>query len=211
MNKPEEEILVFPTSLFKELGYFHGFDDDVDKYIQSITEAARFVPRSPAEGDPSLKQIIPYVLIRFKNLIYRYKRTRRGEEERLHTKYSIGVGGHINPFDKFDLFAAAKSVVEMAMEREVAEEVIIDTTYSSLCVGLLNDDSNEVGRVHFGIVYQLDVKEPKVEIREKGSFTQGSFVDAESLRREIDLFETWSQILIESYVVKCIGKKGYHQ
>ena len=211
MSKPEEEILVYQTSLFKELGYFNGFCPNVEKYIQPITDAARFVPRPSAEEDPSLKQIIPYVLIRYKDHYYRYKRTRRGEEERLHAKYSIGVGGHINPFDKFDLFAATKSVIEMAMEREVAEEVIIDTTYTAKCVGLLNDDSNEVGQVHFGIVYQLDVDEPKVEIREKGSFTQGSFVDVSSLRRDFDLFETWSQILIESYVFNGMEKKECHQ
>ena len=201
MNKQTEEILVFPTSLFKELGYFHGFCDDVEKYVQPITEAARFVPRLPAEEDPSLKQIIPYVMIRHRDHIFRYKRTRRGEEERLHTKYSIGVGGHINPFDKFDLFAATKSVIEMGMEREVAEEVIIDTTYSTLLVGLLNDDSNEVGQVHFGVVYQLVVDEPKVVIREKGSFTQGEFVDPVSLKRDFDLYETWSQILIKAYLL----------
>lgn len=205
MNKPEEEILVFPTPLFKELGYFHGFSSDVEKFFQPITEAARFVPRPSAEEDPFLKQIIPYVMIRHRDLIFRYKRTRRGEEERLHTKYSVGVGGHINPFDKFDLFAATTSVIEMGMEREVAEEVIIDTTYSTLPVGLLNDDSNEVGQVHFGIVYQLVLDEPKVEIREKGSFTQGDFVDMNSLQRDFDLFETWSQILIESYLLKGEG------
>ena len=206
MNKQEEEILVYQTSLFKELGYFNGFCDNVGKYIQPITEAAQFVPRSSAEEDPSLKQIIPYVIILHKDHIYRYKRTRRGEEERLHAKYSIGVGGHINPFDKYDLFTATKSVIEMAMEREVGEEVIINTTYSTKCVGLLNDDSNEVGQVHFGIVYQLDVDEPKVEIREKRSFTQANFVDADSLQRDFNLFETWSQILIESYVLKNLEK-----
>ncbi|UCE18331.1 MAG: phosphoesterase [Gemmatimonadota bacterium] len=202
MNKSVEEILVFPTSLFKELGYFHGFSPDVERFIQPITDAARFVPRPPAEEDPSLKQIIPYVMIRHRDHIFRYKRTRRGEEERLHTKYSVGVGGHINPFDKFDLFAATKSVIEMGMEREVAEEVIIGIPYTAQCVGLLNDDSNDVGKVHFGIVYQLDVAEPKVEIRERGAFTQGSFVRADDLRRDFDFFETWSQILIESYVSK---------
>lgn len=200
MNKPEEDILVFPTSLFHEMGYFHGFSDDVEKYIPRITTVSRFVPRSPAENDPSLKQIIPYVMIRFRDLVFRYKRTRRGEEDRLHTKCSIGVGGHINPFDKFDLFAATKSVIEMGMEREVAEEVIIDTTYAAECVGLLNDDSNEVGKVHFGIIYQLVVDEPKVETREKGSFTQADFVDVMSLQEDFELFETWSQILIESYI-----------
>lgn len=201
MNE-QEEILVFPASLLKDLGYFNGFSGDVERYIDSITEAAQFVPRPPAEKDPSLKQIIPYVMILHRDRFYRYKRTRRGGEERLHTKYSIGVGGHINPLDKYDLFAATKPIIEMAMEREVAEEVIIDTTYTAQCVGLLNDDSNDVGKVHFGIVYRLDVAEPKVEIRERGSFTQGSFVKADDLRRNFDLCETWSQILIESYVLK---------
>jgi predicted NUDIX family phosphoesterase len=204
MNKQEEEILIFPAALLKNLGYFDGFDSDVEKFIKPITEAARFVPRGPAENDPSLKQIIPYVMIRFRGLVFRYKRTRRGEEDRLHTKYSIGIGGHINPFDKFDLFAATKSVLEMGMEREVAEEVILDTTYSTLCVGLLNDDSNDVGKVHFGIVYQLVVDEPKVDIREKGSFTQGDFVDVMTIQNDFELFETWSQILIESYVLNAI-------
>ena len=198
----QEEILVFPASLLKDLGYFNGFSGDVGRYIGPITEAAKFVLRQPAEKDPSLKQIIPYVMICHKDQYFRYKRTRRGEEERLHTKYSVGVGGHINPLDKYDLFAATKPIIEMAMEREVAEEVIIHTTYTAECVGLLNDDSNDVGKVHFGIVYQLGVDEPKVEIRERGSFTQGSFVNANDLHSDYELFETWSQILIESYVLK---------
>ena len=202
MNKTEEEILVFPAALLKDLGYFQGFSPDFERYIQPITDAARFVPRQPAERDPSLKQIIPYVIIRYRNRYFTYKRTRRGEEERLHTRYSLGVGGHINPFDKFDLFAATKSVIEMGMEREVAEEVIINTTYAAQCVGLLNDDSNDVGKVHFGIVYRIDVDEPKVEIRERGSFTRGNFVKADDLRRDFDLFETWSQILIDSQLLQ---------
>ena len=203
MNE-QEEILVFPTSVLRDLGYFNGFNGDVGRYIDPITDAAKFVFRQPAEEDPSLKQIIPYVMIHHKDQYFRYKRTRRGEEERLHTKYSIGVGGHINPLDKFDLFAATKPIIEMAMEREVAEEVIIDTTYTTTCVGLLNDDSNDVGKVHFGIVYELDVDEAEVEIRERGSFTQGSFVNADDLRSDFGLFETWSQILIESYVLKSL-------
>lgn len=196
--KEQEEILVFPASLLKDLGYFHGFSDEVGRYIDRITEAARFVFRQPAEGDPSLKQIIPYALLRHNEAIFRYKRTRRGEEDRLHAKYSIGVGGHINPSDKFDLFAATKPVIEMAMEREVAEEVIIDTAYSAKCVGLLNDDSNDVGRVHFGLVYELELDEPKATIREKGSLVRGEFIDVRHLAAEFDLYETWSQILIES-------------
>ena len=198
--RDEEDVLVFETSLLERVGNFTGFREEVDTYLQAITEHSHFVQRGRAEADPSFKQIIPYVLLRHENTIFRYKRTRRGEEERLHTKYSIGVGGHINPFDQFDLFAATKSVIEMAMEREVAEEVIIDTAYSARCVGVLNDDSNEVGRVHFGVVYQLDLAEPKAMIREKGSLIRGEFVDAKDLSLELDLYETWSQILIRSFL-----------
>ena len=115
--------------------------------------------------------------------------------------YDTAVGQR-HPKLKFDLFAATKSVIEMGMEREVAEEVIIDTTYTAQFVGLLNDDSNDVGKVHFGIVYQLVVDKPKVEIRERGSFTRGSFCSVDDLRSDFDLFETWSQILIESFILK---------
>src|SRR5437879_6536621 len=115
------------------------------------------------ENDPSYKQLIPYCVFRHEGQLFHYKRGKLQGEGRLHSKRSIGVGGHISSKDK-NLFG---SVYLEAMHREIGEEVHLETTYRDTCVGLLNDDETEVGKVHLGIVHIFDLDAPKVRPRER--------------------------------------------
>src|SRR5204862_2237524 len=119
---------------------------------------------------------------------------------RLHSKRSIGVGGHISSRDK-NLFG---SVYLEAMHREIAEEVHLETTYNDTCVGLLNDDETEVGKVHLGIVHIFDLDAPKVRPREK-SMLQTGFAPSDDLVRDGDQFETWSQLCSTHLFAKTSG------
>lgn len=193
-----EQVMVVPTELFRSLGYFQGFSTDVDKYLTTLLDVnhTSYRPRPEMEEDPSFKQLIPYVIFRHTDengdqRIFRYTRGKGQGESRLHSKQSIGVGGHICSDDESD-----ESTYRVGMKRELEEEVSIDCEWTESCVGLLNDDTNDVGQVHLGVVHIIDVKSPGVSPREN-EMIDCQFVDLDELRKNRDRLETWSQICLD--------------
>src|SRR5262245_20965864 len=170
-----EHVLVVPTPVFHRLGHFQGFCGDTDRYLRGLLDPAHtsYRPRSAMEQDPSFKQLIPYVIFRYRDaagqtLLFQYTRGKGQGESRLHAKRSVGIGGHISADA-----ASQKSAYEEGMRRELAEEVIIDTPYRGRMAGLINDDETEVGRVHLGVVHLLDVEKPAVQPRESDILEAG--------------------------------------
>jgi predicted NUDIX family phosphoesterase len=198
MNAPDENILVIRRSLFDELGSFQGLSFEPEKYLKQILSRGNnfFIARSQAESDPAYKQIIPYALIVFKESVLHYVRGKKAGEQRLIAKGSIGIGGHMNETDE-SLFAMDEHAYRAGVEREVNEEIRIDTPFEDRIVAFLNDDSTEVGRVHLGIVHVFKLKEPKVQKRE-AMITGLAFLAKEELMARRDSFETWSQICLDS-------------
>ena len=82
------------------------------------------------------------------------------------------------------------------MRREIAEEVFLESEYRQTCVGLINDDLTDVGKVHLGIVHLFELDAPQVRPREQ-SIIQTGFATPADLARERDQFETWSQICLD--------------
>lgn len=192
----EENVLVVPRSLFEHLGLFEGLCFDVDRYVPALLDPRNnlFLPRSAAEDDPSHKQLIPYLVIRHGNRVLHYTRGKSGGEARLHAKGSIGIGGHINDGDShashFD-----SAAYNRAVERELNEELVITGTWSQRVAALLNDDSNDVGRVHLGIVHVINLSSPDVKPRED-AIRDLRFLTAEELEPLREHLETWSQICL---------------
>jgi predicted NUDIX family phosphoesterase len=198
MNTPEENILVIKRSLLDELGSFQGLNFEPEKYLKAILSRGSnfFIPRLDAENNPAYKQIIPYALIVFENTVLHYVRGKKAGEQRLIAKGSIGVGGHMNESDE-SLFAMEEQAYRAGVEREVNEEIKIDTPFEDRIVALLNDDSTEVGRVHLGLVHIFKLKEPKVQKRE-AMITGLTFLTKEELLGRREMMETWSQICVDS-------------
>lgn len=192
----EEQVLVIERKVIEQIGMFEGLTFDVESYLKNIfvPGVPRFMPRSQAEHNPSFKQIIPYVIMAHEGKFLNYVRGQRAGEKRLVAKRSIGIGGHINPIDADNspLFACRYDNYLKAVDREVAEEVTVQTHHSDDIVALLNDDSNEVGQVHLGIVHFWKLDEPKVDKKEQ-MITQMSFMLPDVLRQVRDSLETWSQ------------------
>ncbi len=189
-----EQVLVVPTLLFHEIGYFQGFSTDPEPYLKTLLDPSytSYRPRDQVEEDPSFKQLIPYCIFRHDGNLFHYKRGSTQGEERLHSKRSIGIGGHISSDDK----NASEFPYLEGMRREIEEEVFIETGFSQRCVGLINDDQTEVGKVHLGIVHLFDLEAPKVLPREK-SIIETGFAKPSELACDIQSFETWSQICLE--------------
>jgi predicted NUDIX family phosphoesterase len=194
-----ERVLVVPTELFRSLGYFQGFSADVERYLPSLFDPAHtsYRPRGEVEEDPSFKQLIPYVIFCHRSAtgieLFQYQRGKGQGEGRLHSKLSIGVGGHIS---SEDAAATGPAYIE-GMRRELAEEVVIETRYDEKCVGLINDDQSEVGRVHLGVVHLVEVDWPEVRSRET-DLVEAGFRSLAAIRSLHDRFETWSQICLDA-------------
>ena len=198
MNAPNENVLVIRRSLFDQLGSFHGLNFEPENYLAALLSRGNnfFSPRVQAENDPTYKQIIPYVLLAFKNKILYYVRGKKAGEQRLVAKGSIGIGGHMNETDE-SLFALDEHAYRAGVEREVNEEIKIDVQFQDRIVALLNDDTTEVGRVHLGIVHVFDLAEQKVEKRE-AMITNLTFLSKAELVARRESLETWSQICLDS-------------
>ena len=198
MNPPDENVLVVRRSLFDQLGAFQGLNFETERYVGELLQRGNnfFLPRAQAEQDPTHKQIIPYVLITCGDKVLYYVRGKKAGEQRLVAKGSIGIGGHMNETDE-SLFALDEAAYRAGVEREVAEEIKIDSPFEDRIVALLNDDSTEVGRVHLGIVHVFKLAEPKVEKRE-AMITNLAFLSEEALRAKRDSLETWSQICVDA-------------
>lgn len=189
-----EHILVIPTPVFHQIGHFQGFCGDIDRYLEVILNAehASYRPRPEMEQDPTFKQLIPYCVFRCSNEVFHYQRGTAQGETRLHAKRSVGVGGHVSTLD---LNGHLSPYLE-GMRREIEEEVDIESAWVEECVGLINDDETEVGKVHLGIVHIFDLEHPKVLPREKSMINAG-FAPPSELVRQMDEFETWSQICLK--------------
>jgi len=190
-----EQILVTPTTLFHDIGYFEGLQTDVEPYLETLLDPVNtsYRPRDQMEADPDFKQLIPYCIFQHAGRIFYYTRGGGQGEKRLHAKRSIGVGGHISLEDE----GQAESPYIEGMRREIGEEIYVDAPHTDRCVGLLNDDSNDVGKVHLGIVHIFELDEPKIRPREKDMLETG-FAAPVQLLDEIDQFETWSQICLRA-------------
>jgi len=194
----DEQVLVIKRALFDELGDFHGVNLKVDHYLPTILEPANnfFLQRDLAENDPSHKQIIPYAIFRHGDRFLHYIRGKKSGEQRLATKGSIGIGGHVNAED-FAAPSLERTTYTNGVEREVNEELCIRAGHTQKIIALLNDDTTEVGRVHLGVVHLFELDGDRVESNEDG-ICDLTFLTREELHTRRDQLETWSQICLDA-------------
>jgi predicted NUDIX family phosphoesterase len=194
----EEMILVVRRETIEKLGIWQGLNFNVERYLPVLLarENNFFMARSAAENDPAFKQIIPYVLLVHGGKVLRYVRGKKSGEQRLVSKGSIGIGGHMNEQDE-GFFALNEEAYMEGVRREVSEELKIGTSYRNRVVALLNDDSNDVGRVHMGVVHVFELDEPAVE-KNEAMITNLAFLSPEELRGRREILESWSQICLDA-------------
>jgi predicted NUDIX family phosphoesterase len=197
----DELVLAFPTlELWKLLTYKgKGLILGNSEVLRMIVQNGLFLKRSEVEEDPSFKQIISYAIISNEDSFYLFKRTSGQREKRLHNKFSLGVGGHMNPDDSSD---SKEQYLIGELKREVSEEVkllngclINDIEF----IGFINDDTIPVGRVHIGLLYNIHVSNKEVYINETDKMTAG-WVEKSSLAEFYDGMETWSKIAYDNYI-----------
>lgn len=196
---PREHVLGVATEHFRKLGVFQGFSPEVDFYLPSLLygRLCEYRPRDQAETDPEFKQLIPYCVFRYKNTLFHYRRGKGVGESRLAGLLSIGLGGHINPSDAGSL---QETSYRAGLARELAEEIASMAPSHSRPLGLVNDDSNDVGRVHLGIVHLFELEAPLLQLREPELESLG-FIDVNTLLSRREQLETWTGYILDSGVL----------
>ena len=189
----DERVYVVPRSAVPGGADWYGLrTDGLDMFVAALERDGRYEPRDLMERDPTYKQIIPYVVLRDGPRYFLMQRTRAGGDARLHGRYSIGIGGHLNPGDRGLLGG---------LRREWNEELIAAFMPDFRLVALLNDDTSDVGAVHLGAVYVADAAARRVSIRETDKLT-GSFVEPAAVAAIAGQLETWSRIVFEFLAVE---------
>jgi predicted NUDIX family phosphoesterase len=185
----DEEILVVPTVRLFPFDPPQGLiAQELDAYQMLIRNEQRFIWRSHAEIDPSYKQIIPYLLFHHQDRIFVMQRKKTASESRLKSKFSLGIGGHVRLED----LKRGNSLAQWA-EREFHEEVDYQGNLSIKPIGLINDDSNDVGKVHVGFAMLLTGDSDAITIRNEHA--HGALMSISECARLYDKMETWSQYL----------------
>jgi predicted NUDIX family phosphoesterase len=194
-----ERVLVLPRDRVPGGCDFTGVrqatDADVAELQAAIAEHGRYLDRPDAEADSSMKQLIPYVVVRDGTDVFLMRRTNAGGDARLHGRASIGVGGHLNPVDDGD------DPLMTGLDREWAEELDADFEPSFELRGFLNDDTNDVGAVHLGVVFEVQAAGRPVEVREHEKLS-GSFVAPTELGEAYDQLETWSRLVVDALALR---------
>lgn len=206
-----EQVLVVKRSVIQEIGLFQGMCFEFNRYLGEFWKGTgiSFVSRSEAEGNPAYKQLIPYVIMSYEDTYLCYIRGKEVDEPRLAERISMGIGGHINPSDTASCSSTnIRDIYFNAVAREVAEEVVVDTAYDARIVGLINDDSNDVGQVHFGIVHCWRLEKPEVRSGEH-VICELEFMEIDKLVEIKDKMESWSRLCLEN--LHTISGKTHNQ
>ena len=192
MTVATEQVLVVRREDIFPDGAWHGFvTDDLERHQRVIRESHFFKPRAEVENDSSFQQIIPYVVFRHGDRYFLTHRLRASSEKRLRKQYSLGVGGHINPGD----LQGGDPILD-GLKREWAEEVIYDGRFEAKLLGLLNEESSPVSKVHLGVVFLVEGDSPNIQIRETNKLA-GDLLTLDEMRMYYLAMESWSQIVYD--------------
>jgi predicted NUDIX family phosphoesterase len=188
-DRDDERILVVPRDVVPDRASWYGLrTDGIDVFLDVVAEHGRYEPRAAMEIDPSFKQIIPYLVLRDGERYFLMRRTKAGGDARLHDRWSIGVGGHVDHGDE-DLAGG--------LRREWHEELMTDFEPIFTPYALLNDDTTEVGAVHLGVVILADADGRAVSVRETDKLS-GAFATPAEVAAGAEHLETWSRIVFDA-------------
>ncbi|NCB74136.1 MAG: NUDIX domain-containing protein [Clostridia bacterium] len=185
-----ENVLTVKRELIAEFIPEKGITtENCDIMVDIILKNYEFLARPEAENDPSHKQIIPYVVLCRGEEVFATRRLKKGNEARLHGLLSVGIGGHINP----ETDGSGEDVLSRGMNRELEEEVYIESRGKMTPCGIINDDTTEVGSVHLGLFFTLEVTgEVRVLETEK---LEGFWIKRSDMPGLSETMETWSQFV----------------
>ena len=192
-----ERVLAVPRPAIESLLQQGFFETNGSDLIGRLSELAVFLDRSAAEEDPTHKQIIPYILVVHNGQFLLYRRTKKQGESRLHDKFSLGFGGHINEIDGNK--ETDTNLIFAAMIRELNEELFLPSIQQLRVVGFINDDTNPVGKVHLGVAFIVETSNARFSVNEP-EMIEAKWCDTQAIEEIFPKLESWSQLLWSQHV-----------
>ena len=187
----EHVLCVSRDDIFPD-GAWHGFvDTGLERAQEVIRHRSFFMPRAEVEDDPAYQQVIPYIVFRHDRRLLLTRRLKASGEKRLHQQYSLGVGGHINPGD-----LEQGDPIDDGLRREWEEEVAYKGRFQARLLGLINDDSSPVSKVHLALVFLVEGDSAEIAIRETDKL-EGELLTLDEMRIFYLGMESWSQIVYD--------------
>lgn len=191
-RKTDEQILVVPRAFLFRNTLSEGFlSSSESDFLKLISIGSFFVQRSRAEYDPEYKQIIIYSVLRYAESLFVYQRIDGSSEIRLVNKFSLGIGGHVNP-SKASSF---EELIHKNLKRELSEELFLRGTFSYRFLGIVNDEQTDVGIYHLGLVYLVSCSNPHISVKERNKLVGGFCPISEIMKKNLE-WESWSSLLI---------------
>lgn len=192
----EIDILTIPRDTLPKEIFSRPFFNVESEYLFDIFRKASYRWRPSIEENELYKQIIPYIAFISRNRVLSYKRTEKGAEDRLHHRFSVGIGGHVDSPDNF----------WDAAEREIMEEIGMTLSRSSLeVVGMINDETDSVGKVHLGIALVAHVDDSAVfSGGETDVLVEREWTGKDDFFGRYDSYESWSKIFFDHYLAKVL-------
>lgn len=200
LAKFNEQVLVVARANLK-IDWQGLRTSNLEKYLEIIKTQCQFKARGLMEQDENYKQIIPYLIFRFEDQLFLMQRADQASEIRLKNKFTLGIGGHVRESDlkNFSNNSSLNSNITDEIfawaTREFHEEIKYTGNLNITTLGLLNDDSNSVGRVHLGLVLLLQGDSPEIKI--KSELQSGFLCQIAACGEFLERMESWSRIVFE--------------
>lgn len=191
---PEHILVVKRDTLFAYEPAWHGLKTvNIEAYLSLIQTHKEFLPRPAMELDETYKQIIPYLIFKYEDRYFLMQRSNKASESRLQNKFTLGIGGHVRAED----LQEGSTLFDWA-RREFHEEVAYSGNLTITSLGMLNDDSNEVGKVHVGLVLLLEGDSDNITVHSE--LKSGELLTLEECAAYAEHMETWSRIIFDTLI-----------
>lgn len=210
----------------KIYGSIRILPEEINNFLEIINENKEFKERKGEEGienNPEYQQIILYGLIRQGEKFFVYQRggsnNSQYKETRLQSKISVGVGGHIEPFDaslidslyrEFDeevVFKKNNQIVNLRNKNGEVDKEIFNQLATIKILGLVEDEIHDVEKVHLGLICEINLLLPElsVEIRNHEENVKGQMMSLNEYQAWVNqgeaVSEEWTKIVIDDFLI----------
>lgn len=202
----KENVLVAPREGLAEAiyGQFVRYEDGEFEDIYS--RICRFMDRSSAEEDNSVKQFVTFTVVYHEKKVLIYRRGKfTTTSERLQGQLSVGFGGHVND-DDFDLFNRGKDAFRSNAARELKEELFLDDIYRERhdameradVLGYINVDDSPDAEHHVAVLIAFHHTSSELPKKGELSINQLSWLDLRNPLNDLEDFDLWSGMILRN-------------
>jgi predicted NUDIX family phosphoesterase len=220
---PQEDVLCVLSETYQSSLTFQGIDTSPKALLATLLSGnTTHISRSDVEDVNYAKQFVTYVIVQCGHHVLSFERSHLSRAaEFLRGSKCIGFGGHVSAAD-LTIFSEFDHGLSECARREVSEELSVYRTRADVksrsstqnltqklvrespleLIGVLNDDSSEVGRRHVAVVYRLWISnwDDARRLRKgESSIRSLEWIDLTDDTIDLNKYEYWSQLCLRKF------------